>query len=52
MNEIEQFCDGPCEFTNETSIIDYTKELPYNPGAHPIEEETVSMNMTHYGGHS
>ena len=48
MNEVEQFCDGPCSKTNDTSIIDYSKDLPYQPGSSVIEKDTISLNLTHY----
>lgn len=50
MNEIEQFCDGPCSIPTEPSKIDFSRDLPYQPGKEAIEVGTISLNSTHYGG--
>lgn len=47
MNELANFCDGPCETPNNIGF-DYSRDLPYNPGADGIESHTVSLNSTRY----
>jgi len=32
MNEISNMCDGPCTPAQGESIIDYSKDIPYQPG--------------------
>lgn len=49
MNEIDNFCNGPCHTPSDPSVFDYSKDLPYNPGNDSIESQTVSLNCTHYG---
>lgn len=49
MNEIDNFCNGPCQKSGDPSIFDYSKDLPYNPGHDSIESQTISLNCTHYG---
>lgn len=49
MNELANFCDGPCSTPSGASIYDYSKDLPYNPGADGIESHTISLNSTRYG---
>ena len=53
MNEYANFCDGPCIQTNNSlglnGSFDYSKDLPYVPGADSIESDTLSLNATHYG---
>jgi lysosomal alpha-glucosidase len=48
MNEVANFCEGPCVRPNNTGF-DYTYDLPYTPGNGSIESGTVSLNSTHYG---
>ncbi len=36
MNEIANFCDGPCTTPQNASIFDYARDLPYNPGSDNI----------------
>ena len=50
MNEISNFCNGPCFPSSEPSVFDYSKDLPYQPGNDSIETMSVSLNATHYGG--
>lgn len=50
MNEYANFCDGPCSQPTETSVFDYSKDLPYQPGEDNIESHTIPLNSTHYGG--
>ena len=35
MNELANFCDGPCSTPNNTGF-DFSRDLPYNPGADGI----------------
>jgi alpha-glucosidase (family GH31 glycosyl hydrolase) len=49
MNEISNMCDGLCTPPKEEAIIDYTKDIPYTPGGGTIEQETISLNSTHFG---
>lgn len=49
MNEISNFCDGPCVIPTGEKIFDYTHDIPYSPGTDTIESDTISMNNTHYG---
>jgi hypothetical protein len=48
-NEYSNFCDGPCETPSEPGGFDYSKDLPYQPGADNIETHTIPLNSTHYG---
>jgi alpha-glucosidase (family GH31 glycosyl hydrolase) len=48
MNELSNFCNGPCTTPLDTPIFDYTHDLPYNPGNDPIETSTIPLNCTHY----
>lgn len=50
MNEIDNFCNGPCHVPTEPSVFDYSKDLPYNPGSDSIESQTIPLNCTHYDG--
>lgn len=51
MNEFSNFCNGPCPFIEpDAGGIDYTHDLPYQPGVEGnVEAGTVSLNSTHYG---
>jgi alpha-glucosidase (family GH31 glycosyl hydrolase) len=49
MNELANFCDGPCETSTDAHVFDYSKDLPYQPGDDGIESHTISLNSTHYG---
>ena len=45
MNEVSNFCDGPCVKQNKTGF-DYNHDLPYVPGSDDIETHTISLNAT------
>jgi alpha-glucosidase/lysosomal alpha-glucosidase len=49
MNEVANFCDGPCNSSTDAPIFDYSKDLPYQPGVDMIESHTIPLNSTHYG---
>lgn len=36
MNELDNFVDGPFYPPNETSIFDYSTDIPYHPGSDNI----------------
>lgn len=49
MNQLSNFCNGPCKTPTGPSIFDYSHDLPYNPGNDVIETGSVPLNCTHYG---
>jgi alpha-glucosidase (family GH31 glycosyl hydrolase) len=50
MNEVSNFCNGPCTTPITTTVFDYSNDLPYHPGSSKIEDGTISLNCTHYKG--
>lgn len=50
MNEYANF-DGPYDPPSQITF-DYSKDLPYNPGADSIESHTIPLNATHYQNRS
>lgn len=50
MNELSNFCNGPCETPKAPSVFDFTYDLPYHPGKDVIETSTIPLNCTHYNG--
>lgn len=50
MNELSNFCNGPCEVPQTPSVFDFTNDLPYHPGKDVIETSTIPLNCTHYNG--
>ena len=36
MNEVSNFCNGPCEVPTTTTVFDYSNDLPYHPGSDKI----------------
>ena len=49
MNEISNMCDGLCAAPSAPAAIDYSKDIPYIPGGGNIEQQTISLNSTHFG---
>lgn len=49
MNELANFCDGPCSTPSAQGGFDFSKDLPYVPGSDGIESHTISLNATRYG---
>lgn len=49
MNEVSNFCSGPCIFPNHTGF-DYSNDIPYHVGVEeePLEMQTLSLNCTRY----
>lgn len=50
MNEIENYCDGPCSAPSEPPQFDFSRDLPYRVGSSGIEDRTIPLNATHFGG--
>lgn len=48
MNELSNFCNGPCEVSTAPTVFDFTHDLPYHPGRDVIESSTIPLNCTHY----
>jgi alpha-glucosidase (family GH31 glycosyl hydrolase) len=51
MNELSNFCNGPCHTPTTPTVFDYTNDLPYHPGNSQIEDGTIPLNSTHYNGY-
>ena len=49
MNEIENFCDGVCNF-DQMPENPIQHSLPYTPGGRNLEESTISMDGLHQNG--
>lgn len=49
MNEISNMCDGPCVPFTKEAVIDYSKDIPYQPGGSNIETATIPLNSSHFG---
>lgn len=50
MNELSNFCNGPCTVPITETIFDYARDLPYHPGSSNIQDSTIPLNCTHYNG--
>lgn len=36
MNELSNFCNGPCKVPEVETVFDYAHDIPYHPGSSKI----------------